>query len=291
VRRPRDPNAVHVAAFNLSNRMSSILNHTRVAARDTPSTWLYLLHGIYGSGRNWGSVARRLVEERSEWGVILVDLRLHGDSTSFQPPHTLEACSADLAHLINAMDVPARAILGHSFGGKVALVHMANQPAADRQTWVVDSTLRTGEPSGSPWELLGVVRSLPAEFPSREALADALVERGYARGLGLWLAMNLERSGDAFRWKLDWDGMEEMLRDYFATDIWTTIDEPPLGVDLHIIRATESSAIGDDDQERIAKAGERTGRVRLHEVEGGHWLNVDNPDAVIRLLVEHLPRS
>ena len=38
-----------------------MLNHTRVAAEGhTPDRWLLVLHGIYGSGRNWGSIARRL---------------------------------------------------------------------------------------------------------------------------------------------------------------------------------------------------------------------------------------
>ena len=55
------------------------LAHTRVtAAGATPERWLLVLHGIYGSGRNWGSIARRLVDARPEWGVLLVDLRLLG---------------------------------------------------------------------------------------------------------------------------------------------------------------------------------------------------------------------
>ena len=53
-----------------------ILSHTRVVAKDAePKMWLLMLHGIYGSGRNWGTIARRLVEARPEWGVLLVDLR------------------------------------------------------------------------------------------------------------------------------------------------------------------------------------------------------------------------
>ena len=69
---------------------------TRVtAAGGNPERWLLVLHGIYGSGRNWGSIARRLVDARPEWGVLLVDLRLHGGSTSgFEGPHTLAATAA-----------------------------------------------------------------------------------------------------------------------------------------------------------------------------------------------------
>ncbi|HSM35677.1 MAG TPA: hypothetical protein VK837_04695, partial [Longimicrobiales bacterium] len=54
------------------------LAHERVVADGaTPGAWLYVLHGIYGAGRNWGSVARALVERRPDWGAVLVDLRGH----------------------------------------------------------------------------------------------------------------------------------------------------------------------------------------------------------------------
>ena len=60
---------------------------------------MFVLHGIYGAGRNWASIARRFVQRRNEWGIVLVDLRLHAGSQGFPPPHTLAACAADLARL------------------------------------------------------------------------------------------------------------------------------------------------------------------------------------------------
>lgn len=267
------------------------LNHTRVtAAGATPERWLLVLHGIYGSGRNWGSIARRLVDARPEWGVLLVDLRLHGGSTGgFQGPHTLAATAADVDRLVLELDFHAAAVLGHSFGGKVALVYAEHHARELRQVWVMDSTLSVGEPRGSAWRVIETVRSLPAEFGSREELADALVPHGYPRPLGLWLGMNLERGEDGrFRWKLPWDGVEEMLRDYFRTDVWGVIESPPEGVEIHIARATESDAIGDDDLARIEGASAATGRVFLHLIEGGHWINTENPDAVLEVLVRDL---
>ena len=36
-------------------------------------------------------------------------------------------------------------------------------------------------------------------------------------------------------------------------------------------------------------AGRASGRVFLHRVPGGHWINTDNPDAVVQLLTDTLP--
>jgi esterase len=268
--------------------MGRILSHSMVAADGgRPERWLYLLHGIYGSGRNWGSLARRLVEERPEWQVVLVDLRLHGGSTGFEPPHTLERAAEDLVALEDSLGHPADAILGHSFGGKVALVRAAAGPPP-AQIWVADSTLRAGEPSGTAWDVIEIVRELPDRIASRDVVVEALAAHGYAKAVGQWLAINLEREGDAFRWRLDWEGIEEMLRDFFRTDVWPTVENPPEGAEVHIIKASQSSAVDDESAERIRRAGAATGRVHLHVVEAGHWLNVDNPDAVLRLLAEHL---
>lgn len=266
--------------------MSPVLSHSRVTAPGaTPERWLLVLHGIYGSGRNWGSIARRVVEARPAWGVLLVDLRMHGGSQGFPPPHTLEATAADVDALVEHLDFHAAAVLGHSFGGKVALMYAAHHAEGLRQAWVVDSTLEVREPSGSAWRIIDIVRSLPEEFSSRDELVDGLETHGYPRPLGQWLAMNLERGEGGFRWRLDWDGIEEMLRDYFRTDLWAVVETPPPGVEVHVVKATGSEALDAGDVARIESAGERT---FLHRVEGGHWINTENPDAVVDLLVERL---
>jgi pimeloyl-ACP methyl ester carboxylesterase len=221
--------------------------------------------------------------------VVLVDLRLHGGSrTGFDAPHTLLRCAEDVLRLESHLGLPADVLLGHSFGGKVALVR-AEQAPHPRQVWVIDSTLRVGPPTGSAWRVIEIVRTLPRSFSSREELADMMVSHGFARPVGLWLAMNLERGADGFVWKLDWQGVEEMLLDYFSADVWPVIEQPPVGTDFHIVRATESDAIDAESRARVRSAGESNGRVSLHEIPGGHWVNVDNPEGVLDALMRFLP--
>ena len=95
---------------------STIVAPEAGAARRT----IVLLHGIYGRGRNWAAIARALVARRPEWAAALVDLRLHGASPAFNPPHTVAACADDLRDLIARADgwpAPADVVVGHSFGG------------------------------------------------------------------------------------------------------------------------------------------------------------------------------
>jgi esterase len=265
-----------------------ILNHSRVVAKNgEPKLWLLVLHGIYGAGRNWGTIARRLVEQRPEWGVLLVDLRMHGGSQGFAPPHTLEAVAGDVDALVEHLDFHAAAVLGHSFGGKVALTYAQHHADGLRQVWVVDSTLEVREPSGSAWRMIEAVRSLPTEFESRTDAVEGLEHQGYPTGVAQWMAMNLEPEDGVYRWRLDFDGVEAMLRDYFRTDLWHVLEQPPAGVEVHVVKATKSDALDAADVARVEAAEER-GRAFLHRVKGGHWINTDNPEAVLSLLTSHL---
>jgi esterase len=267
-----------------------ILAHTRVIAKDAePKLWMLMLHGIYGSGRNWGTIARRLVEARPEWGVLLVDLRNHGGSRGFTGPHTLKAAAADVDRLVAHLDFHAAAVVGHSFGGKVALVYAQHHGTELRQVWVMDSTMAIREPEGSAWGMIDLVRSLPPEFASRPEAVAALMDAGLGEGLAQWMAINLEPHEGRYRWRIDFDVMEEMLRDFFQTDLWDAVVHPPAEVEVHVVRASESSSLDDESARRVEMAGVANGRVHLHVLQGGHWINTDNPEGVIDLLRSRLP--
>src|SRR5690606_12335653 len=146
-------------------------------------------------------------------------------------------------------------------------------------------------PGGSAWEMLAALRRAPGPFPDREAGTAALVALGTARPVAQWMALNLERvpGGAEWRWRLDPDEMEGLLLDFFAADLWPVVEEPPSGIDLHFVKAEESSVLDDEACARIEAAGHRTGRVHLHRVAGGHWVNADNPEALLALLEARLP--
>lgn len=279
-----------------------ILAHDRIVAPDAdPDRWMFVLHGIYGAGRNWSSVARRLVRARPEWGAIPVDLRMHGDSRGFDPPHTLEACADDLKRLAVHLGIEPTAVVGHSFGGKVALVYLRDAGAdragvgpvaAPRSVWVVDSTPAARTPEGSAWTMLEVLRRNPGPFANRAEGIAAVEASGFPTPVAQWMATNLVRSsvGDELVWRLDPDEMEALLRDFFDTDAWPVLEAPPADAQVHVIKARASSVLDEEACARVEAAGRDTeGRVSLHRVDGGHWVNADDPETLQQLLVDHLP--
>lgn len=271
-------------------KVRPILNHTLVAGPGVrPRSWLLVLHGFFGAGRNWATVARRLTAARRDWGVVLADLRLHGASQGFPPPHTLESCADDLVALSGAVDVPVRAVLGHSFGGKVALTYLARHPAGLRQIWIVDADPSASAPQGGAWDLLRAVRGLPLVFHARDDVVAGLERAGCDRRTAEWMATNVTRTDGGYRWRLDFTALEALLRDFFRTDLWDVVERVPPGMDVHFVRAMQSNVLPDASVARLQAIGRERGRVVVDHVAGGHWLNADNPDALVALLAAQLP--
>ena len=184
------------------SKVAPTLHRERVTAPGAdPGSHLVFLHGIFGAGRNWATVARHLVRERPEWGALLVDLREHGSSQGFPPPHTLAAVAADVGRLVLASEHPVRGVLGHSFGGKVALELVrggVGVAAALLETlWVVDSTPEARAPGGSAWSVLAALKSVPGPFQHRAAGVAALQTLGVSEPVARWMATNLEEGN---RW-------------------------------------------------------------------------------------------
>jgi len=256
----------------------------------SPSRWIYMMHGSFGAGRNWSSVARRLVRDRPEWGALLIDLRQHGASRGFPAPHTMAAAAEDVARLADAGEPEPAAVLGHSLGGKVALAFARMEAPSLEQVWVVDSTPAARQPGGSAWGMLGVIRSLPDVFPDRDSMTDQLVSRGVERPVAQWMATNLEGDENGYRWRFDVEAIEQMLVDFFETDFWSVVEDPPTNVQVHLVKAEESSVLSGDDLERAERAT-KSGRTFVHRVSGGHWVNADNPEALHDLLAGKLPST
>ena len=83
-------------------------------------TPLLIAHGLFGSARNWNVIAKRLSETRP---IVVVDMRNHGASPWFET-HSYDDLAADLAEIIDGQ----YDVLGHSMGGKAAMMLALNHP-------------------------------------------------------------------------------------------------------------------------------------------------------------------
>ncbi len=111
--------------------MLATIHHPAITPSDTVP--LVIVHGLYGSGRNWGVIARRLADTRD---VVAVDMRNHGESP-WSASHSYPELASDLAEVIRALGGKAD-LLGHSMGGKAAMQLALTQGHLVRKLVVAD---------------------------------------------------------------------------------------------------------------------------------------------------------
>lgn len=273
------------------------LAHALVLPEDgsPPSRWLVFLHGILGSGSNWRTFAKQVVQAMPGTGAVLVDLRLHGESLGLPPPHTVAHAAEDVVELVRSLETShpgsrVEAVLGHSFGGKVALAVAAAMKGELAHVVVMDST-----PSARPdrrgsedtQHIVDLLRELPESFPDRDTFLAWIQGRGVSRPTAMWLAMNVKPvpNTTTYVFRLDIAGIRALLDDYFEQDLWSVIETPPGRMRVHVIVGGRSTIVDEADRARAARAE----RATFDVLEGaGHWVHVDAPDALREVVLRHL---
>ncbi len=254
---------------------------------------LLLLHGILGQGSNLRTLARRFVEARPGWQAVLVDLRAHGQSQTVEGDDTITSAADDVAETAKPLSAPVRAVLGHSFGGKVAML-LAERLSGLEHLVILDSgpgqrtDLRGSELT---MRVLSTLEDAPAVFATREAFVAHLGQAGIDKGIGQWLAMNLERDEAGFRFRLSLSRIRSLLASYFATDCWPLLER--LAVDdgprFHLVIGARSKVFDVNERERAEVLGSRSsGRCTVDVLQTGHWVHVDDFEGTVRVLLSHV---
>ncbi|NRA32068.1 MAG: alpha/beta hydrolase [Polyangiaceae bacterium] len=255
-----------------------------------------LLHGALGSGQNFRSLAKRLQRAYPSWKFVCADLRHHGASHPAPGPNTLASCTNDLQRLAGLAGDP-QVVIGHSFGGKVALDFAASRPEGLRQVWVLDSdpgVISPGPRGSAVGEVEAVmegVRKVPQPIAKRDDVVSHLTEQGFSMMLSRWMTTNLRRVGSAYEWTFDLDSIGELLVDYRARDLWEFLEDCSKSTDVHIVVADRSDRISPHTRAR-AESLPAASRVSTHRLENsGHWVHVDNPDGLMNFFGQHWPAS
>lgn len=127
-----------------------------------------ILHGLFGSGRNWTSIAQHLADR---FRVIAFDLRNHGASP-WSDAMDYHAMAEDVRLAMQARGHRRYALIGHSMGGKAAMVAALGDPAAVERLVVVDIA-PVAQPAPAFAFYLRALRALDLGTIGRRRDADA----------------------------------------------------------------------------------------------------------------------
>lgn len=240
---------------------------------------LVVLHGLYGAKRNWASIATRLALRRR---VLCVDLRNHGDSP-WDARHDYPALAADVAHLIETRVGSPADVLGHSMGGKAAMMLALGRPDLVARLVVVDiaPALSPGTAAIAPHvlravPLAGLMRRTEVEAALAPAIPDPAVRA--------FLAANVRSGPNGLTWTINLEALDRHFADILsfpdvpAGQLFTNPTLFVAGGRSDYVRPEHQPAI-----ERLFPAA------TVQAIPGaGHWVHAEAPEAFLEAVERFL---
>ena len=260
----------------------SDLHTTTVGDAGSP---VVFCHGLFGQGKNWTTVAKALAEDHR---VVLVDLPDHGQSP-WSEGFDYVAAADQVADLFSADDPVA--LVGHSMGGKVAMLVALRHPELVQRLVVVDVAPVAYDHAEEFAGYIAAMRAIDLDALERRSQADDALQDAVpspmVRGFLLQsLRASGGQSGEAWGWRLN---LELLDRDLDLITDWpedrlagtAAYDGPVLW-----IGGQRSAYVQADYVAAMDRWFPHNRRVTVKDA--GHWVHSEQPEVFVEVLRQFL---
>ena len=234
-----------------------------VVGQPGPNPPLLIVHGLYGSGRNWGAIAKRMSRDRQ---VITPDLRNHGDSFHADA-HDYHSLADDLAKVIEAHGGSAD-VVGHSMGGKASMVLALTRPDLVNRLVVAD--IAPVAYTHSQMQFIDAMRKVDLSRVTKRADAvEQLAHHVDDKTLQTFFTQSLDIKNQT--WKLNLDALADQMPFILGfPEITDQYSGPTL-----FLSGSDSEYVQPDHRGDIRA---RFPKARFAKISGaGHWLHAEKP--------------
>ena len=240
---------------------------------------LLIVHGLFGSARNWRAIARNLSTDRQ---VHVVDMRNHGDSF-WDADNSYEAMANDLAKVIQSLGVTLD-ILGHSMGGKAGMVLALTYPELVNRLLVAD--IAPAKYAHDQSFNLAAMQLLPLNSFTRRSEADVILAKTLPdKNIRAFFLQSLKISETGNSWQLNLNALSTNMDKIIGFPI---INSEFSGETL-FVRGGRSQYILNS---HLADIKTLFPNYNLTTIESaGHWLHVDTTRAFLLAVKDFFVRK
>jgi len=243
---------------------------------------LIILHGLFGSSKNWQSLARVF---SAHFKVFSLDLRNHGQSFHHDEMNYV-VMAEDAIRLIRHIGIDSCSLIGHSMGGKTAILLAFKYPNLVSRLVVAD--IAPVIYSHAHHLLIEPILSLALDqLQSRSAVDQALQRDISDTMLRNFLLQNLERNGEQWRWKVNWAAIDRQMHQ--LTEFSNLPVDWKINIPSCFIRGENSEYIGAAEEAEIKSHFEQ---VTIQTISNaGHWLHAEQPEQFSQIALCFLSRQ
>ncbi len=240
---------------------------------------LLIVHGLFGSGRNWRAIARHFARDRQ---VVTVDMRNHGSSFHSSNNSYIDL-AGDLAAVIEGIGAPCD-VLGHSMGGKAAMVL-----ALDRGDLVERLIIADIAPVGyshSQVSNIEAMQSVPLDSITRRSQVDTYLAATISEpGVRAFLSQSFILADEGNRWALNLDALAKNMDQIVGfPEVKGQFIRPTL-----FLRGERSDYVQSSNHALILSLFPQSS---IETVAGvGHWLHSEDPRGFMVAVAGFLSRE
>lgn len=250
--------------------------HSNIIGEGKP---FLILHGFLGMGDNWKTLGSQFAEKGYE--VHLIDQRNHGKS-----PHSDEfdyaIMAADVVEYCEQNQLSEIILMGHSMGGKTAMLTAAENPGLVEKLIIVDIAPKYYAPHHQQI-LEGLTALDEANLSSRKEAENLLKEFISNKGIRLFLLKNLDRKEkDKLCLKLNLPALKANIEKVGEA---LPEDKKFTGPVL-FIKGENSDYILSEDEKAIKQQFPEAEIVSIPK--SGHWVHAENSEKFYETVVDFL---
>lgn len=251
--------------------MSNSLNFEQYQCEQPDASWVVLIHGLFGNLDNLSALRRHL---SCTFNVLAIDLPNHGESPWLET-FTLSACVDSLVSLLDSLQINKVHLVGHSLGGKVAMLTALLHPERILKLVPMDIA-PVSYPPNHQAVFAGLKKVDLATISGRKDAESMMQADVTIAGVRQFLLKSLyqDDSGN-WQWRFNVTGLE---KDYAFIG---SFDAPPgtqFAGEVTFIKGGESNYITREHQATISQFFPNA---KAKIVEGvGHWLHAEKPQVV-----------
>ncbi len=245
---------------------------------------IVILHGLYGSSDNWVTIARKLSDNNQ---VYLIDIRNHGQSPH-SSIHTYKSMVEDLIEFFEQEGLQKATILGHSMGGKVAMLFAADYPEYVHKLIIADicpkdyTSLGNNSQIVEHRKILRVLIELKPilnSFENRKELLSHLQNELKNEALTMFLSKSISfnQKTKSFHLLINAPVLNHFLNELISSVNISDFEHrlPILNYPILFIRGLNSNYITNDDICIISKIYPEA---KISGIpNAGHWLHAEQP--------------
>lgn len=246
-----------------------------------------IMHGLLGSKANWNAMSK-ILHNKTNRKIFAVDARNHGDS-----PHTNEMTYThlveDLRALMSDLNIKQATFIGHSMGGRAAMLMALRYPELVEKLVIVDispitvsSTLSTMPKYFEGMMSVKLDRNIPLSKARRmadEQLAKYVLDSGTRQFI---LTNLVEAEGGCYKWRINLDSIARNFNSLAAfPTVGTSCPVPTL-----FVAGSNSDYVRSEDHEEIRRMFPAA---KFETIPGaGHWVHADKPNELLVIMKDFI---